>query len=85
MTGGQEADGLMPVPEMTHLLYAEGVKKTIVVSADPEQVSAGHALGAQGRQVWERDRMEEAQLLLRETPGVTALDIRSGMRCQPAA
>ncbi len=72
MTGGQAADGLMPVPELTHLLYAEGVKKTIVVSADPE-IYSPDASWAPGSEVWERDRMEEAQLLLRDTPGVTAL------------
>ena len=72
MTGGQEADGLMPVPELTHLLYAEGVKKTIVVSADPDKFPAD-ASWAPGAEVWERDRMDEAQLLLRDSPGVTAL------------
>ena len=72
MTGGQVADGLMPVPELTHLLYAEGVAKTIVVSADPARFPPD-APWAPGAEVWERDRMEEAQLLLRDTPGVTAL------------
>ncbi|MYD10873.1 MAG: indolepyruvate ferredoxin oxidoreductase family protein [Chloroflexi bacterium] len=72
MTGGQAADGLMPVPEMTHLLYAEGVSKTIVVSDDPAKF-APDANWAPGAEVWERERMEEAQLLLREIPGVTAL------------
>ena len=72
MTGGQAADGLMPVPEMTHLLYAEGVKKTIVISAEPEKFSSD-ARWASNAEVWERDRLEEAQLLLRDTPGVTAL------------
>ena len=72
MTGGQAADGLMPVPELTHLLYAEGVKKTIVVSAEPESYSPD-ASWAPGSEVWDRDRMDEAQLLLRDTPGVTAL------------
>ena len=72
MTGGQAADGLMPVPEMTHLLYAEGVKRTIVISDDPAKF-APDANWAPGAEVWERDRMDEAQLLLRETPGVTAL------------
>ena len=30
-------------------------------------------IGAPGAEVWERERMDEAQLLLRDTPGVTAL------------
>ncbi len=72
MTGGQAADGLMPVPELTHLLYAEGVKKTIVVSAAPESFPQD-TLWASNAEVWERGRLEEAQLLLRDTPGVTAL------------
>ena len=72
MTGGQQADGLMPVPELTHLLYAEGVTKTIVVSADPGRFPA-EANWAPQAEVWERDRMDEAQLLLRDTPGVTVL------------
>ena len=72
MTGGQAADGLMPVPELTHLLFAEGVKKTIVVADDPDKFPPD-APWAPGAEVWERDRLEEAQLLLRDTPGVTAL------------
>ncbi len=72
MTGGQAADGLMPVPEMTHLLYAEGVKRTIVISDEPAKF-APDANWAPGAEVWERDRLEAAQLLLRDTPGVTAL------------
>ncbi|MDE2749594.1 MAG: indolepyruvate ferredoxin oxidoreductase family protein [Chloroflexota bacterium] len=72
MTGGQPADGLMPVPELTHLLFAEGVKKTIVVADDPDKFPPD-APWAPGAEVWERDRLEEAQLLLRDTAGVTAL------------
>ena len=72
MTGGQAADGLMPVPEMTHFLYSEGVVKTIVVSADPGQF-AHDTVWASNAEVWERDRLDEAQRLLRDTPGVTAL------------
>ena len=72
MTGGQAADGLMPVPEMTHLLYAEGVKKTIVIADDPAKF-APETYWAPGVEVWERDRLEAAQLLLRDMPGVTAL------------
>ena len=72
MTGGQQADGLMPVPELTHFLYAEGVKKTLVVSSDPGKF-APDTNWAPGAEVWDRDRMEEAQLHLRDTPGVTVL------------
>ncbi|ETX01027.1 MAG: 2-oxoacid ferredoxin oxidoreductase subunit beta [Candidatus Entotheonella factor] len=37
MTGGQEAQGGMSIPQLTHSLAAEGVKKIIVVSESPEQ------------------------------------------------
>ena len=72
MTGGQPADGLMHVPELTHLLYAEGVKRTIVVSAEPENYPPDTNWAPQA-EVWHRDRMDEAQLTLRDTPGVTVL------------
>ena len=72
MTGGQMADGLMPVPELTHLLYAEGVKRTIVVSAQPGEYPPETNWAPQA-EIWHRDRMDEAQLTLRDTPGVTVL------------
>lgn len=72
MTGGQDADGGMPVPELTRMLQAEGVKKIIVVSSDltkfPPQTK-----WAPNTQVWDRDRLDEAQITLRDTPGVTVL------------
>lgn len=72
MTGGQDADGIMAVPEMTRMLHAEGVQKIIVVSSDPSKFSP-QAKWADDVQVWDRDRLEEAQETLRNTPGVTVL------------
>ncbi len=72
MTGGQQADGLLPVPELTQMLHAEGVRKIIVVSADPARFPP-QTRWAPETEVWERERLEEAQLILRETPGVTVL------------
>lgn len=72
MTGGQDADGNMPVPELTRMLDAEGAQKIIVVSSDPSKFSP-QTKWADGVQVWERDRLEEAQLILRDIPGVTIL------------
>jgi indolepyruvate ferredoxin oxidoreductase len=72
MTGGQDAAGAMPVPEVTRALEAEGVKRIIVMTDEPAKYGSG-ARWAQGVEVWHRDRLDEAQKLLRDIPGVTAL------------
>jgi len=72
MTGGQDAAGAMPVPEMTRLLEAEGVKKIIVTTDDPDKYGSS-ALWGRGTEVWHRDRLDEAQRMLRDIPGVTVL------------
>jgi indolepyruvate ferredoxin oxidoreductase len=72
MTGGQDAAGAMPVPELTRALEAEGVRRILVVTDEPEKY-AKDTRWAVGVEVWHRDRLDEAQRLLRETPGVTAL------------
>jgi indolepyruvate ferredoxin oxidoreductase len=72
MTGGQAAEGGLSVPALTRLLEVEGVKRTIVVSADVAQYPRDARWGS-GVEIWERERLEEAQQFLRKTPGVTAL------------
>jgi indolepyruvate ferredoxin oxidoreductase len=72
MTGGQDAAGAMPVPELTRLLEAEGVRRTIVVTDEPDKYPSS-ARWAAGVEIRHRDRLDEAQRLLREIPGVTAL------------
>ena len=71
MTGAQDAQGALSIPALTHKLAAEGVARIIVVSDDPARHDAG-AMAA-GTLVWHRDRMDEAQRLLRGVPGVTML------------
>jgi indolepyruvate ferredoxin oxidoreductase len=72
MTGGQDAAGAMPVPELTRWLEAEGVKKILVLADDPDKYPK-ETRWAPGIEVWDRDRLDEAQRILRDTKGVTAL------------
>ncbi|MGH7324508.1 MAG: indolepyruvate ferredoxin oxidoreductase family protein [Candidatus Rokuibacteriota bacterium] len=72
MTGGQDAAGAMPVPDLTRALEAEGVKRILVMTDEPDKYPKG-TRWASGVEVWHRDRLDEAQRILRETPGVTAL------------
>ena len=72
MTGGQDVAGAISVPELTRSLAAEGVSRIIVCSDDPDRHEDGEPL-AVGAEVWSRDRLEEAQIILRDTPGVTVL------------
>jgi indolepyruvate ferredoxin oxidoreductase len=72
MTGGQDAAGAMPVPELTRLLEAEGVKRVIVVTDEPDKYPRG-TRWAPGVEVWHRDRLDEAQRVLRETAGVSVI------------
>ncbi len=70
--GGQSADGAIPVPELTRALQAEGVRKIIVVTHDVDKYPKD-AKWADGIEIWERDRLDEAQRILRDVPGVTVL------------
>jgi indolepyruvate ferredoxin oxidoreductase len=72
MTGGQDAAGAVPVPDLTRQLDAEGVRRILVLTDEPEKYG-NDARFAPGVEVWHRDRLDEAQRLLREIHGVTAL------------
>lgn len=71
MTGGQMADGAIAIPDLTRELQAEGVGRTIVLTDEVERYR-GITL-ATGVDLWPRERLDEAQKLLREIKGVTAL------------
>ena len=72
MTGGQDAAGEMPVPELTRWLEAEGVVATVVVTDDVDKYEA-NADFAPGCRVVDRAEFEAVQLELRDISGVTAL------------
>ncbi len=69
MTGGQDAEGQMSVPDVTKLLLLEGVTRVIVTSDDPERHRA--SAFPSGVDVWDRSRFDEAQRVLAELRGVT--------------
>lgn len=71
MTGAQDVEAGLTVPELTHKLVADGVRRVIVCADEPERHRG--ATFANGVLLWDRDRIDEAQRLLRNTRGVTAL------------
>jgi indolepyruvate ferredoxin oxidoreductase len=71
MTGGQHADGAIGIPDLTRELVAEGVKRTVVLTDEPERYDG--VMLAQGVKVFGREKLDEVQRELREIPGVTAL------------
>ncbi|MDY0014364.1 MAG: indolepyruvate ferredoxin oxidoreductase family protein [Rhodocyclaceae bacterium] len=71
MTGGQPVDGILTVPQMAGQLLAEGVKRLVVLTDEPEKYTTGEL--PLGVQVLHRDRLDEVQRALRAIPGCTAL------------
>jgi len=72
MTGGQPIDGTLRVPEMTRELEAEGVKKIVVVTDEPEKYDGVTNL-APGVTVHHRDELDTIQKQLREIEGCTVI------------
>lgn len=72
MTGGQDAAGAMSVPELTRVLEAEGVRRTIVCAEDPSAYPS-NARWAPNVTVRGRDRLDDTQRELRDVDGVTVL------------
>jgi indolepyruvate ferredoxin oxidoreductase len=72
MTGGQPVDGTLRVPEMTRELDAEGAKKIVVVTDEPEKYRGVQGL-APGVTVRHRDELDAVQRELREVEGCTIL------------
>ena len=72
MTGGQDAAGEMPVPELTRWLDAEGVVATVVVTDHVDKYGSNADFAA-GCRVVDRAEFDDVQRELRDIPGVTAL------------
>jgi indolepyruvate ferredoxin oxidoreductase len=72
MTGGQPVDGQIDVASTTRELEAEGVKRIVVVSDEPERYNAGVKL-AERVTVHHRDELDTIQRELREMEGVTVI------------
>lgn len=71
MTGGQDAAGQRPVPDVARKLLAEGVQQVIVTTDEPKKYrNVDLPLNVE---VWHRDRIIEAQERLRSVKGVTVL------------
>jgi indolepyruvate ferredoxin oxidoreductase len=71
MTGGQAAPGRMGVPELTHWLQTEGVKRVIITTEDVASFD-GAAL-APGVDVRDRAKLQDALVELEQVDGVTVL------------
>jgi indolepyruvate ferredoxin oxidoreductase len=71
MTGAQDVEAGLSVPALTHKLIADGVSRIIVCAEEPERHRG--ASFAPHTQLWHRDRLDEAQRILRDTKGVTVL------------
>jgi indolepyruvate ferredoxin oxidoreductase len=76
MTGGQPMDGPLTVPRITQQVTAEGARRVVVVSDEPEKYrqSSAQELGlAEGVTIHHRKELEALQQELREVPGVTVI------------
>ena len=72
MTGGQPVDGRLDVAALTRELDAEGVKRIVVVTDEPDKF-AGMAALASGVTVRDRGELDAVQRELREIAGATVI------------
>ncbi len=72
MTGGQHVDGPLTVPQITRQVSAEGAKKVVVVTDEPEKYGTSPGF-AEGVEVYHRDDYQKVQKDIREIPGITVI------------
>ncbi|TCT07741.1 indolepyruvate ferredoxin oxidoreductase family protein [Aquabacter spiritensis] len=72
MTGGQHHEGDLTVPAIARQVAAEGVRRVVVVTDEPEKYPAGTDWPA-GLTIHHRDELEHVQRELAAIPGATVL------------
>ena len=72
MTGGQNAVGALPIPDLTRKLEAEGVRKTVVLAEDVEKYTNAGEL-ASNAELRSRDELARTLRELEQIPGVTVM------------
>jgi indolepyruvate ferredoxin oxidoreductase len=71
MTGGQQAAGAVPVPELTHKLAADGVRRIAVLTDDLSKYQGARL--AANAQLHDRDELPEVLREFEKLPGVTVI------------
>jgi len=72
MTGGQHVDGQLTVPQITKQVSAEGARKVVVVTDEPEKYGSSPGF-AEGVEIYHRDDYEKVQKEMREIPGISVV------------
>ena len=72
MTGGQQVDGSLTVPIVTRQMQAEGARRIVVVTDEPEKYGARSGLAA-GTTVHHRRELDAVQRAMREIAGTTVI------------
>lgn len=71
MTGGQPVDGILKVTDVIAQVHAEGARKIVVVTDEPEKFKGVDLVG--NPPVYHRDELDTVQKELREIAGTTVL------------
>ena len=72
MTGGQPVEGAMTVPQIAQQVLAEGARRVVVVTDEPDKYPK-HAGFPAGVAIRHRDDLDAVQRELRDIPGLTVL------------
>ncbi len=73
MTGGQDAQGALPVPELTKKLEAEGARRIVVLMEDVGKVTGFRDRFSPLAELRDRDELETVLRELETVPGVSVL------------